>query len=270
MSSISVLENMDTDGKRHQRLSISNAINNHFPNGSDGYIITLGGLYTDKNGKLKHGSEIYWFLEMNRWNPKRIISVDNDPITVNRNKSNMDPRCKGIVNICGNFKDVVFQYSQKVNISVVNFDSCGDAHTHGWEVSCMMDDLNSTYKGEKTLFLTNWNIKGRSTGGAYDAFDVLKKSSFHQGEREYSFHQVQRGFSAMIDEYTSSTWKHFGAEVNGKKDCDFKYVGGFNSPMQSVWFVREGNIKTLPQTKKNPVMVAAGKKAWETRRANGN
>ncbi len=243
---VAVLEKMDTAGKRHQRLALANAIMEHFPKGSDGYIISLSGLHTDKKGKLIHGCELWWFLEFCHWNPARIITVDKDPDVVKRNNSNTDRRCKGIKNVCGDFKDVVRDYAEKENISVVNFDSCGDAKVHGWEVPCMMDVLNNYCEKGKILFFTNWNTKGRSTGGSYNAYEVLKQSGFIS-DKEYSFHQIQRGYCSFIEEYTDSTWKHFGAELNGKKDMDFEYIGGFNTPMQSVWFVRDE--KYLTKTK---------------------
>lgn len=282
MASIEILEKMDTAGKRHQRLAIANTILDHFPSGSDGYIITLGGLYTDKNGNLIKGSEIWWFLEVCNWNPARIISVDKDITVVERNQTNTDPKCKGIINRCGDFVDIVGEYTDTDNISVVNFDSCGDANTYGWQMAVMMDNMNARSEGEKTLFLTNWNIKGRSTGGSYDAYEIIKNGGFSQNEQEYSFHQIRRGFSSELEEYTDSSWKHYGAELNGKKDVDFLYIGGYNTPMQSVWFVREGKVTIKRKneneksiiTKKNgkssAELTAIAKKAWETRRANGN
>ena len=268
MDSIKTLENMDTDGKRHQRLAVANVINEHFPNGSDGFLASLSGLFTDENGKLIEGSEMWWFLTLNHWNPAHIIAVDKDPVVVKRNKTNKDPRCKGILNICGDFREVIAEHAKTKSFSVVNFDHCGDAHKHGWEVTSMMLHLNTFHDGEKTLFLTNWNIKGRATGGSYDAYNVLR----NQDLNGYSFHQVKNGICENDEYNTPSTWKHIGAQLNGKKDVDFKYIGGYNSPMQSVWFIREGKVflPTRHHGKSPKELTAIAYKAWSTRRKNGN
>ena len=297
MASIRILEQMDQPEKRVHRPVQCEAIRLHFPRPEKeaGLLVTLGGLYTDKQGNLIKLSEMWYLLEVLGWNPKRIVSVDITKEVVDRNNTNRDPRCKGIRNVympltykrkdgedcpvqfgqIGGIERVISNLiSMGEKVSVVLSDLMGTVRINAPDTIGMAYDL-SKQKG-KVLLLNNFTNLERRNGvtghgiGKHNASTELWEGDT-VGRHGLPFKKVAHGI-----------WKEFTLNLNdGSENKQFSYTGN-RTPMQTVFLVKTAGTKQPPKAivqkeersekvkciKRTGNYSAGAKKAWATRRAN--
>ena len=295
--SVKDLIKMDAPEKRVHRAVQVEATRLHFPNPEKekGLLITLGGIYTDKQGKLVRGSEVWYLVEVLGWNPKNILNVYINREAKAVNDANKDPRCKGIRNVymplsykqeegnacpvgwgeMGGVERVVNNLVNKgEKVSVVLLDLMGIVRTCLPTLIGITTDLRNQ-KG-KFLILGNYNAlerrnKNGEAKGKYNASEEMWSSTV-TGRNGLTFKQCAHG---SVKEFTLNLNANDAAD-GGKQ---FAYTGG-HAPMQTVFLIGKGGkplkvkavktekVKTVKRTEKDPKWIAAGKKAYATRLAN--
>lgn len=293
MASISTLKKMDVNEKEIHRYLMAKMAKKFykgvFP--QDGLLVTLGGLYTDKHGKLIEESEIWHWLQVG-FNPKNIVCVDDTESTVDYNNTNNDPRCKGIQNVFMPLKGSgivkrgetggivkVVKDLRKANkrIAVIAPDLMKSVKIVGSTVT----DLAYIMGGQKEecYMLPNFYAVNRGRGvskdnadedgrhgGAYSVSDEMWgcKSSPKGTMTELSFRRVANNFG----------WEQESLRLNG--DGGLRYIGSRNSTMETMMLYKvkgKANFVVLEKPKKvkskkegqNPNMVLAGKRAYAKR-----
>jgi hypothetical protein len=291
MASIKILEEMDQPEKRIHRAVQCEAIRSRMnPDKDKGLLLTLGGLFTDKKGKLIEFSEMWYMLVVLKWPAKRIISIDITAEVVNRNNTNKDPRCKGIRNIympltnkredgetcpvgwgeVGGIERVVKNLTAKgEKISVVLADLMGIVRTCAPTMIGLAQELRKQ-KG-RVIMLGNFAALERldenmgSGQGRYNASEELWTGST-KGSSGLTFKEACHG-----------AWKEYTLNLNDNKanvNKQFAYTGG-HAPMMTVFLEKKANtlpakvIKVYKTGKRTGNYSAGAKKAWATRRANG-
>lgn len=297
MAQLKVLHKMENVEKRVHRSVECEVIRAAFPKGDNGYLVTLGGCYIDKLGKLIKGSEMDFFINWLGWDPKRIVSVDCDKEVVDRNnkgklgvqnvwlplKAHRVAGCPIKVGEVGGIeRQVADMVAAGMKVSVVNADLMGTVRIMAPTVIGIMQALNK--QKERALLSLNFSINDRNNGGKYDATAALwDGKETRNGQR---FFQAAR-----------KLWREMPLTINGQKH--FGYTGN-HTPMQAAFYIKGIGKKevTTPQDfalltekrvdmakkrmarakkatrikghagPKDPKWIAAGRKAYATRLAN--
>ena len=298
MAKLKVLHKMENVEKRIHRSAECEVIRASFPKGDNGFLVTLGGCYIDKKGKLIKGSEMDFFLNWLNWPANRIVSVDCDREVVERNntgklgvqnvwlplKAVRTADCPIKVGEVGGIERmVVDMVNAGQKVSVVNADLMGTVRIMAPTVIGIMQALNK--QKDKALLSLNFSINDRNNGGKYDATDALwKGTATRNGQR---FFQAARKLWRELP-LTINGAKHFGYTGNstpmqaafylkgvGKKECttpqDFATLTEKRVDMAKKRMAKAKKSTTFKARKegpKDPKWVAAGLKAHATRLAN--
>lgn len=243
------------------------------------FLVTLGGLYINKNGNLIMGSEIDQLLRSGFVKAEQIVSVDCDPKVVARN----DMGKLGVRNVylplthklgekdCqvkwgepgGIEKMVKDMVAAGETIAVVNADLMATHVKLHSAVANIMEHL-SKQKANALLFANLSSlVRVGETAGKGDVLENLK------GHDDFNA-QFRKG------KFNPCCWTPVPMTINGKHT--FEYVSD-HTPMQTVFLSKTTNpdfkvgsmrigVKLSNNKDKNPVMVEAGRKAYETRLRN--
>jgi len=228
----------------------------------DGYVLILGGLFTDKRGNLIVGSEPYMWLQAGV-DPKRIVSIEG------WNKGVHEQNCKnraGIKCIWSDLKEgglakVVEDFvSKKKTVALVNADFMGTHTREHSSISRIMRAL-AHQKQNALLFVNLCALK--RCGADKGKFNVIDSLKEHDDFR----------LELRTDEYNRAKWDFIFLTINGEASRTFEYVSD-HAPMQSFFLAKTRNHdfkmerEISVEVKKDPKMVAAGHKAADTRRMN--
>jgi hypothetical protein len=279
MASLKVLHRMENIEKQIHRSAETAVINAVFPKDDGGYLVTLGGCYIDKAGKLIKHSEMWYFIHVLGWSPKRIVSVDLDKEVIERNnkgklgvrnvwmpiKGHRMKDCPVKHGEIGGIEKVVRDMVKEgKRISVVNADLMGTVRIMAPTVIGIMQALNTQM--QKALLTLNFSINDRANGGKYNVTDALLRGK--ESRNGQTFKQAAR-----------LLWTEIPLTINGHKH--FGYTGN-HTPMEAAFFLKGTGKKKMVEViermkrakkttsfkDKSPKMVEAGRKAYRTRLAN--